>query len=88
MTDKPDPGEAPAPRDRKRDAGLIGLGLAAVLLVWFAVDNRSSVPIHFWVHTSKAPLILVVVIAALLGVLIGAFVRRRRKAPSPDGPQD
>jgi len=88
MTDNLETEKTPAPRDRKRDARLIGLGLAAVLLVWFAVDNRSSVPVHFWVHTSSAPLIVVVVIAALLGVLIGAFVRRRRKTPTPGKPQD
>jgi len=66
------------PVDRKRDARLIGLGIAAILLLWFALGNLGSVPIEFWVHHSRAPLILVIVISGLLGALITAMALRRR----------
>jgi uncharacterized integral membrane protein len=80
---QPGTGKEPAPRDRKRDARIGLIVAAAVLLVWFAIDNHRSVSIHFWVHTSKAPLIVVIVIAAVLGALIGLFVQRRRKSSGP-----
>jgi uncharacterized integral membrane protein len=71
-------------RDRRRDTRLVVMGIAAVLLVWFAVDNLQTVEIHFWVHTTKAPAIVVVAIAVALGaavfLLVSRFTRRRQRA--------
>jgi uncharacterized integral membrane protein len=64
--------------DRRRQATLIGVAIAVVLLVWFAVANLRDVKIDFWVYSRQAPLILVIVISGLLGALIGALVMRRR----------
>jgi uncharacterized integral membrane protein len=64
--------------DRRRQATLIGVAIAVVLLVWFAVANLRDVRIDFWVYNRQAPLILVIVISGLLGALIGALVMRRR----------
>jgi uncharacterized integral membrane protein len=64
--------------DRRRQATLIGVAIAVVLLVWFALANMRDVRIDFWVFNRQAPLILVIVIAGLLGGLIGALVARRR----------
>jgi uncharacterized integral membrane protein len=71
---------ADQPVDRKRDMRLVGLGVATVALLWFALGNLGSVSIHFWVTHSKAPLILVIVISGLLGALIAAMAMRH-KAP-------
>jgi uncharacterized integral membrane protein len=62
---------------------MVAMGVAAVLLVWFALDNLQTVEIHFWVHTTKAPLLVVVAIALALGaavfVLVSRFTRRRQR---------
>jgi len=70
-----DGGKSP---DRRREATLIGVGAAVVLLVWFALANTRSVRIDFWVFSRQAPLIVVIVISGLLGAVIGTLVMRRR----------
>jgi uncharacterized integral membrane protein len=52
--------------------------VAVVLLVWFVVQNSESVEIHFWVVSARAPVFLVIVVAALLGGLVAWFARRKR----------
>lgn len=64
--------------DRRRRATLIAVGVAVVLLAWFALANLRDVKIDFWVFDRQAPLILVIVISGLLGSLITALVMRRR----------
>jgi uncharacterized integral membrane protein len=75
-------GEQPAERSRGRDLRLAVTGAVLVLLVWFAVANLQQVPIHFWVTSTKAPLIVVVAISGVLGAavagLVGRVSRRRR----------
>jgi uncharacterized integral membrane protein len=65
--------DAPA---RMGNVRLVGIGLAAVALVWFALANLGSVSIRFWVSERRAPLILVIVIAGLLGALIAMLAQR------------
>lgn len=83
-----DGGGEPVVRDRRRDARLVSTGVAAVLLVWFALANLQDVEIHFWVVSTKSPLIVVVAISVLLGslvsVLLSRFVRGRRRDGSED----
>jgi uncharacterized integral membrane protein len=71
----------PERRDRRRDARLVATGVVAVLLVWFALSNLQDVQIHFWVHTTRAPLVVVVAIAVGLGagvlLLVSRFARHR-----------
>ena len=64
--------------DRRRTATLVGVAVAVVLLVWFALANLRDVRIDFWVFNRQAPLILVIVISGLLGALIGVLVTRSR----------
>lgn len=83
MADVGGAGQAPVtgsrpPRDRKRDTRFVVIGVVAVLLVWFGVDNRQSVPIHFWIQTAHAPIFLVIIITAALSVLATWLVMRRR----------
>jgi uncharacterized integral membrane protein len=63
---------------RRQDARLVAIGMAAVLLGWFALANLGGVTINFWVHDSHAPLILVILISGLLGALIATLSLRRR----------
>jgi len=52
--------------------------VAAALFVTFAVRNLGRVKIEFWVHQSRAPLIVVIVISGLLGALITTLAHRYR----------
>ncbi len=71
--------QEPASRQR-RPARIVLTGVALVLLVWFAVANFQDVRIHFWVSTTSAPLIVVIVISGFLGASVsGLWSRRRRK---------
>jgi uncharacterized integral membrane protein len=79
MTEEMHPSPQPdrKPRDRGRDVRMVVTGIAAVLLVWFAFVNVQDVTIHFWLHTERSPLIVVILISGLLGVLLGAVLSRR-----------
>jgi len=68
-----------ATKPTKQQRWYIAAGVVGVLLIWFAVANASSVPIHFWFTTRRAPLIIVIVVSAFLGAAVGALVRRARK---------
>ncbi len=75
MTDETSQPQTSATRT---DNWKVAAGAAAVLLIWFGIDNRTSVPVHFWVTTYRAPLIVVIIVAALLGALIVWLWRRAR----------
>jgi uncharacterized integral membrane protein len=63
----------------------VGLAVAAIFFVWFALANLSKVKINFWIYDRSEPLILVILIAGLLGALIGALLMRHRtRGPSGD----
>jgi uncharacterized integral membrane protein len=76
------PADSESPPGWKGNVRLVGLGLAAVLLVWFALANLGSVSIRFWISERRAPLILVIVIAGLLGALIAMLAQRYRSRRS------
>jgi uncharacterized integral membrane protein len=52
--------------------------LGAILVV-FAVLNSQTVKVNWIVHTSTAPLIVVIVICALIGFVVGWLMSRRRE---------
>ena len=58
----------------------IGIIVAAVLLVIFALQNSERVDVDFFVFDTQARVITVIVVAALLGFVIGFFVGRPSKA--------
>jgi uncharacterized integral membrane protein len=66
------------PTSRRFGAAQITVTVIAVVLLVFALANLDDVPIDFVVDTVKVPLILVIVICAALGFVIGWFVGRRR----------
>jgi uncharacterized integral membrane protein len=53
--------------------------VAFLVLLWFALANSASVTIHFWFASERAPLIIVIVVSALLGMLGLELARRSRK---------
>jgi len=68
---------ADPPNSRKpRHWGLI---IGGVVLVLFMALNSQSVTVHFVFTTAQMPLIFALLIAALLGALIGWAVPRLRK---------
>ena len=74
----------PAPRDRKRDARLVATGVVAVLLVWFALSTSRMCGSTSGLTSTKAPLIVVIVVAGVLGAAVGGLVSlmsRRRHQP-------
>ncbi len=75
-------GSGAVPPGRRRDARLVLTGVAAVLFIWFAFSNLQDVTIHFWVTTTKAPLIVVILIAGALGAIMAALARRYRASHS------
>jgi len=64
--------------DRRQQFRLITIAVVVTLLVWFAVENTQSVPIHFWVTGRHAPLIVVILISVALGALATALLMRRK----------
>jgi uncharacterized integral membrane protein len=69
---------ASEPTSRRFGAAQITVAVVAVILLVFALVNLDDVPIDFVVDTVNAPLILVIVICAALGFVLGWFVGRRR----------
>jgi uncharacterized integral membrane protein len=66
-------------RTRRRDARLVVVTLAAVLLIWFVGANTQKVQIHFWVITADTSLITVILISAALGAILALLLRRTRQ---------
>jgi uncharacterized integral membrane protein len=64
------------------------IGVAAVLLVWFALGNLETVSIHFWIFHTRKPVILVIVISGLLGAALTLLVTRQRRRKSRDGAEN
>ena len=74
------PESSPTPeRQRGSSARLVLLGLAGVLLVWFVVANSQQVRIHFWVASAQTSLIVVILISAALGAVLGILLSRSKR---------
>ena len=83
---QPGPGLPARPPKRRVNARLI-LGLVLlVLLIVFSVENTRSVRMRVIGPEIHAPLFLALLIAAVVGVLIGLVVRRRRRPKSGPPP--
>jgi uncharacterized integral membrane protein len=70
----------PPPKERDLRSKTIAAVAVAVLLIAFGLSNRNDVPIDWLVGTTDTPLIIVIVVSAVLGAVIGgAAVRGRSK---------
>jgi uncharacterized integral membrane protein len=79
-----EPNRGQAPRGRRRDSRVVVMGVAAVLLVWFALANLQTVKVNFWVFSAHARLITVIVISGILGAAIALLSRRWRRRQARD----
>lgn len=78
--------KAPAPKAERRGSGEIArtgvMVVLAVLITLFAVTNLDEVKVHWIFGSSRAPLIIVIVISLLVGIVLTYFaerlVRKRR----------
>ena len=75
----------PAARDRGHDVRMVLIGVAAVLLLWFALGNLESVSIHFWIFHTRKPVILVIAISGLLGAALALLLTRQRRRKAGTG---
>lgn len=75
------PPEPPERRSRREVARTAAVVLLAVLITLFAVLNVGEVEVNWILGSSKAPLIVVIVISLLVGIVITHFagLRSRRK---------
>jgi uncharacterized integral membrane protein len=70
--------EGPPPKERDYLSKTIAAVAVAVLLIAFGISNRDDVPIDWLVTTTKTPLILVIVVSAALGAILGGLAARGR----------
>ena len=77
----------PAPKQRDLRSKTIAAVAVGVLLIAFGLSNRNDVPIDWLVGTTDTPLIVVIVVSAALGAILGAVAVRGRskRAGSRDG---
>lgn len=66
-------------RNRRELARTAALVVLAVLITLFAVLNLNDVEVNWIFGSSKAPLIIVIVVSALVGALIVYFAGRSRR---------
>ncbi len=75
--------DRPATEEASRDVGtLIRLTLAAVLVLLvaaFAIDNRRSVRVGWVFGDFRAPMIVILLVTAVVGALIGWLVLYRAR---------
>ncbi|HMM48744.1 MAG TPA: LapA family protein [Miltoncostaeaceae bacterium] len=78
------PANATKERGLRTHLALIGAAVGVVLVVIWMIRNSRSVRVDWLFGSTNAPLWLVIIIAAVLGWLVGtattALVRRRRGA--------
>jgi uncharacterized integral membrane protein len=68
----------PPPKRRDLTSKTIAAVAVAILLLAFGLSNRDDVSIDWLVGTGDAPLIIVILVSAGLGVLLGALAVRSR----------
>jgi uncharacterized integral membrane protein len=66
------------PKERDYLSKTIAAIAVAVLLIAFGLSNTKDVPIDWLFTTTKTPLILVIVVSALLGAVLGGLAARGR----------
>ncbi|GJF28916.1 hypothetical protein KNE206_16160 [Kitasatospora sp. NE20-6] len=77
-TSKPHPPPSVTVKGKNVRIRTIGVGVLAVLAVWFIAANTGSVEVRLWIPTVTLPLWLVLTVTLLVGMVIGFFVARRR----------
>jgi uncharacterized integral membrane protein len=78
--------EPPPRKERDYLSKTIAALAVAVLLIAFGLSNRDDVPIDWLVTTTRTPLIIVIVVSAGAGAILGGLAvrSRSRRAGSRD----
>jgi uncharacterized integral membrane protein len=63
-------------RSRRELARAVAIAVLAILITLFAVFNVKQVKVSYVVGSGKAPLIIVIVISALVGIVIAYIAQR------------
>jgi uncharacterized integral membrane protein len=69
----------PEPSSKGRDltSKTVAAVAVAILLIAFGLSNRDDVPIDWLVGTTGTPLIVVILVSAFLGAIVGGLAVRR-----------
>ncbi len=67
------------PQRRRPPARFVVAGVAAALVLWFAVVNSQRVKVDYIIAERESRLIFVILGSALVGALAGALLRRARR---------
>jgi uncharacterized integral membrane protein len=70
--------EHPPKKARDLKSKTVAALAVAVLLIAFGLSNRNDVPIDWLVGTTDTPLIVVIVVSAVLGAILGGSAVRGR----------
>jgi uncharacterized integral membrane protein len=81
MEPYPDESTPKEPPNRRRDVRLVLSGILLALGVWFALANTQQVRIHFWVVSTRSPVVGALAISAAFGVAIGLLLGRHFRRP-------
>ena len=73
-----DPKRPAVRKERAIASKTIAAVAVAFLLIAFAVSNDNEVRVDYLVLSRDSPLIVVIVVSAVLGALVGGLVVRRR----------
>ena len=76
----------PPPKQRDLKSKTIAAFAVAVLLIAFGLSNRDDVPVDWLVGTTHTPLIVVILVSAVLGAILGGAAVRKSSRRSKDQP--
>jgi uncharacterized integral membrane protein len=65
--------ERPPKKERDYLSKTVAAIAVAILLIAFGLSNRNDVPIDWLVTTTKTPLIIVIIVSAVLGAILGGL---------------
>ena len=74
------------PKRRDLTSKTVAAVAVAILLIAFGLSNRNDVPIDWLVGTTDTPLIVVIVVSAALGFVLGGLAVRRGSRKVRDRP--
>jgi uncharacterized integral membrane protein len=78
----PAPPSSTSPPPPRKERALVSKSIAALavalLLAAFGVSNDNNVPVDWLLGTTQTPLIVVILVSAALGVVLGLFGAWRR----------
>ena len=85
MPNQANPGGGRAVNTHQLSTRTVGGGILAIVLLLFALFNTQKVRVHWIFATTTAPLIVVIAGCAVVGMIAGWLLSRRRAARQTAG---